>query len=256
MYVGESLTDAGGVAQDYWTLGADPGDNVLEVRSALPTTTRQELHGTITATGVIPAPEVCNGADDDHDGTIDDPAWSYCMGGAAALNTDGRKACIGGYADLDAQAANGCERLLDGRWEVSPALTLHCPSLPAGLTTFTVSEFSLRPLSPTQFALNPVLKVFDLFPAALETGITGPAEPGAPGFSSRGPFILPVTFVPPGVTASGNGTFSVSGAFTSPLAMQATVKLDFTVELLISGISFPSSCNGITTTVTAARIGR
>jgi hypothetical protein len=111
VFAGSALTDANGIAQDYWTLGPNAGANVLEVRSVDPTTADKQVHGRFTATGMVPGPEVCNGVDDDLDGTVDDPSWRYCINGQPAPNTDGMNACSPGYFDLNGVASDGCESL-------------------------------------------------------------------------------------------------------------------------------------------------
>ena len=50
VYAGDGLTNASGIAQDYWTLGAEPGPNVLEVRAVDPATGAKLNFGTFTAT--------------------------------------------------------------------------------------------------------------------------------------------------------------------------------------------------------------
>ncbi len=51
MFAGAALTDADGMARDFWTLGPDPGENVLEVRSVNPTTGEKNVFGTFTSLG-------------------------------------------------------------------------------------------------------------------------------------------------------------------------------------------------------------
>lgn len=49
VYAGASITDQDGIAQEYWTLGAEPGENVLEVRSVDPTSGEKQAHARFTA---------------------------------------------------------------------------------------------------------------------------------------------------------------------------------------------------------------
>ena len=53
VFAGSSITDAHGVAQEYWTLGTAPGPNVLEVRAVDPTTGEKQTFATFTATGMV-----------------------------------------------------------------------------------------------------------------------------------------------------------------------------------------------------------
>jgi hypothetical protein len=51
MYAGSGHTDPHGIARDYWTLGPEPGENVVEVRSVQPTTGEKQVWARFTATG-------------------------------------------------------------------------------------------------------------------------------------------------------------------------------------------------------------
>ena len=51
MYAGSAHTDPHGYARDYWTLGLEPGDNELQVRSVDPTTGEKQEWQTFTAEG-------------------------------------------------------------------------------------------------------------------------------------------------------------------------------------------------------------
>jgi hypothetical protein len=55
VYAGSSITDAHGIAQEYWTLGSTPGPNTLEVRAVDPTTGEKRTYATFTASGVVGA---------------------------------------------------------------------------------------------------------------------------------------------------------------------------------------------------------
>jgi hypothetical protein len=50
-YAGSAHTDEHGYARDYWTLGLEPGDNELQVRSVDPTTGEKQEWQTFTAAG-------------------------------------------------------------------------------------------------------------------------------------------------------------------------------------------------------------
>ena len=52
VYAGSSLTNADGKAQDYWTMGAEPGPGTLEVRAVNPTTGEKQNFATFTATAL------------------------------------------------------------------------------------------------------------------------------------------------------------------------------------------------------------
>lgn len=69
----------------------------------------------VTSPCVVNPPEVCNGVDDDCNGTVDDPgaSASCSVPNATAACTAGNcvvGSCDPGYADCDLLAANGCER--------------------------------------------------------------------------------------------------------------------------------------------------
>jgi hypothetical protein len=51
MFAGASITDNDGLAQDYLTLGPEPGVNAVEVRAVNPTTGEKHVYATFTATG-------------------------------------------------------------------------------------------------------------------------------------------------------------------------------------------------------------
>jgi hypothetical protein len=51
VYAGSAHTDKFGIAQEYWTLGPEPGANVLEVRSVDPSTGEKQAWGRFMATG-------------------------------------------------------------------------------------------------------------------------------------------------------------------------------------------------------------
>ena len=53
VYAGSSLTNATGNAQDYWTMGPEPGPATLEVRAVDPTTGAKEIFATFSATAVL-----------------------------------------------------------------------------------------------------------------------------------------------------------------------------------------------------------
>jgi len=78
------------------------GDIVCQVGGATTTTT------TTTTEPPTPSDEVCNGIDDDLNGSADD-GLLYCVSGIAAPNTDGDATCDSGWYDLDGTAWNGCE---------------------------------------------------------------------------------------------------------------------------------------------------
>jgi List-Bact-rpt repeat protein len=54
MYAGEGLTNANGIAQDWWTLGPYLGDNSVEVRAVDPATGAKQNFGTFSATAHFP----------------------------------------------------------------------------------------------------------------------------------------------------------------------------------------------------------
>ncbi len=108
MFAGASITDKHGLAQDYWTLGPEAGENVVEVRAVHPSTGEKQVFSRFTAVAVIPTEEVCNGVDDDLDGEIDEE-MVYCIDGEAAPHTDGKNSCLVGWDDLDGDPTNGCE---------------------------------------------------------------------------------------------------------------------------------------------------
>lgn len=58
VFAGAAMTSWKGIAQDWWTLGPEPGLNRLEVRSVDPYTGEQKVWAKFTATGVCPAVSV------------------------------------------------------------------------------------------------------------------------------------------------------------------------------------------------------
>ncbi len=52
MFAGVRVTNKDGLAQDYWTLGPEAGENVVEVRAVDPTTGEKQVFAQFTATGV------------------------------------------------------------------------------------------------------------------------------------------------------------------------------------------------------------
>ncbi|MCG6957207.1 MAG: hypothetical protein LJF04_14555, partial [Gemmatimonadetes bacterium] len=52
VFAGSAETDDRGIAQEYWALGIDPGENVLEVRAVNPTTGEKEVYAEFSATGL------------------------------------------------------------------------------------------------------------------------------------------------------------------------------------------------------------
>jgi hypothetical protein len=261
VFAGSALTDPQGMAQEYWTLGLAAGANVLEVRAVDPSTGEKLVFARFTATAVVPGPEVCNGVDDNFDGTVDDPTWRYCVAGHAAPNTDGMNSCTGGYSDLDAMVANGCERLVAGTWTNTPTVTLECPSIPLGFGDVSISQVRLAVASPTELLAFPRLNVLGFF--TVEPGsISIPIVPLSENFSGSGPIQFPETpiLALSGGSISGSGTVSVSGAFTGPSSLQATLQL----TLALSGevhvvpgfdIDLSGSCTPLDVAVTATRTG-
>jgi len=51
VFAGAAKTDGAGIAQDYWALGTNPGENVLEVRAVDPTTGEKHVYAQLKATG-------------------------------------------------------------------------------------------------------------------------------------------------------------------------------------------------------------
>ena len=52
VFAGSAETGRHGIAQEYWTLGSEPGENVLEVRSVHPRTGEKQVWARFTATGL------------------------------------------------------------------------------------------------------------------------------------------------------------------------------------------------------------
>ena len=249
VFAGSALTDPHGMAREYWTLGPEVGPNVLEVRSVDPSTGEKQVYARFEAIGVIPGPEVCNGFDDNLDGTVDDPTWRYCSGGVPASNTDGMNACNAGSLDLNGTAVDGCERRITGTWLLTPTLTLHCPGLPIG-QNFTVSSFTLSATSTTELRIG--ASVSSLFGSIdLSDGLPIPLIPATESFSGSAPFSFD-NFS--GTT--GSGTFGVDGRFTGPSTFEATVDLhlDLIVNLPVFGLT-PGECVDLHQTVTGTRLG-
>ena len=256
VFAGSALTDLQGYAREYWMLGDEPGENTLEVRSVNPTTGEKKVFGSFTAFGVVPGPEVCNGLDDNLDGTVDDPSWAYCVGGATAPNTDGI-VCDEGYLDLNATASDGCERLAAGRWTISPAITLKCSGL-LGFDDATLTAADIEVVSPTRLSVKPDIRV------GIFGNIFSRSLPPIPVDLGTGP--LPETFagsatfefegdLSESVAIEGDGSASIDGGFTGPTSLQATVglTLDFTLRtgFPLPPLSIPVSCEDLNVTATA-----
>jgi hypothetical protein len=259
VFAGSALTDLQGYARDYWTLGPDEGENVLEVRSVNPSTGEKRVFARFTADGVVPKPEVCNGLDDDLDGTDDDPSWTYCLAGVPAANTDGINSCTDGYVDLNAVAADGCERLAAGRWTLAPAVTLVCPSLAPGFNSATLTGFDVEVTAPTQLAVKPRLSLGFLgdFLTAFFPPVPVSLVPISETFGGSAVFDFDQE-VSPGFSLDAEGAISVGGAFTGPASLQATLNLtlDLSIELDLFPLPFSSTCNDIVDlTIVAAREG-
>jgi hypothetical protein len=247
VFAGSAMTDLQGVAREYWTLGPEAGANALEVRAVDPATGQKQVYGTFEATGVIPRPEVCNGVDDNLDGTVDDPTWSYCSGGAAAPNTDGKNSCSAGYLDLNGTATDGCERLVGGTWGITPALTMSCPGLLIN-EDFRVETFTLDAPSRTQLSITAgVLSAFVDFDLRFDV----PFVPSTESFGGSG------ALVP--VNSSGislTGTFALDGRFTSPTTFEATLDLSIDLTANVPGIGLrDGNCEDLHQTVTGSRAG-
>ena len=64
VYAGAAMTNWRGVAQDYWTLGLEPGKNVVEVRAVNSWTGEKQVFATFTATARPPVHTVVVEPDD------------------------------------------------------------------------------------------------------------------------------------------------------------------------------------------------
>ena len=237
VFAGSAITDQHGFAREYWTLGLEPGANSLEVRSVDPSTGAKQVHGRFEAAGVIPGPEVCNGLDDNLDGAADDPTWRYCSAGVPAPNTDGENSCAAHHLDLNAVAADGCERLVGGTWELSPILRWECPVPIFGTFTFTVSSVAMSSTSPNQLHFNVPLS-WPLGSTQLDFDI--PVESVTEHFGASTSFNS-------GGDHPASGTLAIDGRFTGGNTLEATVDLQMT----LSG----EACTDLHQTVIATRLG-
>lgn len=237
VFAGSAITDRQGFAREYWTLGEAIGENRLEVRVVEIGTGAKLVFGEFVAWAVAPPTptnEVCDGLDNDLDGTADD-GLVYCFGGAPAQNTDGA-ACLSDYFDLDEMAANGCEQRVTGLYALDPALVLSCPVDGAVFTVATafilgVSEAGMAMrIEPEGFIPVPAIDLLLVHNSA--TGLfrgTGSFEAGSDNFSSF--------FV--------EGTATISVALTAPGTFQGTAQV-------VAGGRFlgvPFSCTSINAAV-------
>jgi hypothetical protein len=55
VFAGRAITNSSGIAQEWWTLGATPGANTLEVRAVDSSTGQPRVFGTFRATGLDPS---------------------------------------------------------------------------------------------------------------------------------------------------------------------------------------------------------
>jgi hypothetical protein len=72
-----------------------------------PKTGAKLVFGVFRATAFPAGPEICDGFDNNGDGSVDD-GLRYCINGTRAPNTDG-VACLPGFTDANGDPADGCE---------------------------------------------------------------------------------------------------------------------------------------------------
>ena len=258
VFAGSALTNADGSAQEYWTLGPAIGENVLEVRAVDANTGEKQVFARFNAFGVIVGPEVCNGLDDNLDGTADDPTWIYCSGGVPAPNTDGKNACAAGYIDLNTSAP-GCERLVAGRWTLSPPVTLSCPGIPLVGFLFnpiSVSSFTVSVASPTSLSVRATFGIGSITEYTLENEVPIALIPAGESFSGSTPFSFADVDLTAGISARGSGTATLDGAFTGPASFLATftLTLDFIFQDVPLLGDVNADCQDVNVTVTGTRV--
>ena len=267
VFAGSALTDRDGMAQDYWTLGPEIGENVMEVRAVDPTTGEKLVFATFNAFGVIPGPEVCNGLDDNLDGTPDDASWVYCLGGAPAPNTDGRNSCSVDYLDLNANVADGCERLAGGRWTLAPAPSLTCDLPLFGSTTLRLTGFEVEVTSSSQLSVKPSFDVDNVLGDLVEgfvaqnlSTIPVPVVPVSETFGgSLAVHFFNVQELPFDADFVGDLAISLSGTFTGSSSFEATLDmaLGLIVGVTIAGVDVREDvdCGDVNVTSTGTRTG-
>ena len=234
VFAGSALTDLHGYAREYWTLGPNPGQNILEVRSVDPSTGVKQVHARFEATGVAPAAEVCNGIDDNFDGTVDDGSWSYCIAGTPAPNTNGKNSCSLGFLDANGAAADGCEaRVVDGLYRLSPALSTTC-DVPFGLpNTVTLSHVTITTIAPNLLRITGTAGWFEL--PTIEASV----DPVTQAFGGSRDFTAGV------LTFSTTGTVTVNLRFTLPGTFEGSIDV----------VTADQACTEIHETVVGTRQG-
>jgi alpha-tubulin suppressor-like RCC1 family protein len=85
MFAGTSITDNDGLAQDFWTLGPELGENIVEARAVDPTTGEKLIFARFTATAVFGFVSISAGGstEDSHTCGIGADQKAYCWGKAS-----------------------------------------------------------------------------------------------------------------------------------------------------------------------------
>lgn len=252
VFAGAAETDAHGYAREYWTLGPEVGENVLEVRAVDPSTGEKLVYARFVAYGVIRGSESCNGLDDDLDGTADDPGWRYCLAGAPAANTDGRNACTADHLDLNGLPADGCELLVSGRWTLTPHITLSC-DLPGIPGSAELEALDVATTGDGRLAITPHMRVFDYLAVGGFATFFVAVPPGTSSFSVSGPFSFAdgsSTFEP-----SGSGTAAIHGAFSTDGRLSVTVSVQMELSFTLLSTRVSTTCEVADVSSVATRSG-
>jgi uncharacterized protein YjdB len=154
VYAGAAMTNLRGIAQDYWTLGAEPGENIVEVRAVNSWTGKKQVFATFEATGVpVPVHTVTVTPESAElqlivdmteqlavdltaeDGTVltgRDVEWSTSDGDVASVGNEGLVTAVAeGTATITATSDNG-------KFDQTEITVLPAPVTRVGITPLSV----------------------------------------------------------------------------------------------------------------------
>lgn len=238
---GTASTSPQGYAYEYWTLGDQPGENRMEARLVDPSTGEKLLLHTFVALGVVSSPEVCDGVDNDLDGSVDEDL-PYCFNGVPAPNTDGAS-CEPGFIDLDGDPLNGCEvsTAVNGTYTLDPTLVMNCPFVPAGFGDISIGSVQVTQTHATELLLTVPVSLFAVTPVV---SFTVAYDQARMTFGGAAPFL----YSQGGLTAVGS--IEILGFFTATGVFGGTVNVEVQVDY--TGL-FAGQCEDLSEDVTGTR---